>query len=290
MTTRTPGPMLTLDARYLAPTWLSVALAASTVKDDSALYRAVHVEVHATGLRLTATNRRVLLTGWVPALGHHDEDAPELDEAPKQVIVARDIHSRADGLMRHVWSLVPDDEADEEPIGIEVGVGEPEEAPMGSLVLAGLDGEVLAIDVPGRERLRVPTYEGEWLNWRRATEGFVQRSTRAIAFDTDILRLLSRLGPFHGGAPLVTRYGGTDKMARVEIGDPPLDVWGVVMPIMWVEGLVPEPEPGATITTQAWCDCGESMSGTAGIAGPLVNIWVADHNRRGHVATKGAKP
>jgi len=283
--------MLTLDARYLAPTWLSVALAASTVKDDSALYRAVHVEVHATGLRLTATNRRVLLTGWVPALGHHDEDAPDLDEAPKQVIVARDVHSRADGLMRHVWSLVPDDEADEEPIGIEVGIGEPEEAPMGSLVLAGLDGEVLAIDVPGRERLRVPTYEGEWLDWRRATEGFVQRSTRAIAFDTDILRLLSRLGPFHGGAPLVTRYGGTDKMARVEIGDPPLDVWGVVMPIMWVEGLVPEPPPDAgDATTQAWCECGESLDASGAIAGPLVNIWVGDHNRRGHVATRGGRP
>lgn len=290
MTTRNPGPVLTLDARFLAPIWLSVALAASTVKDDSALYRAVHVEVHRTGLRLTSCNRYALLSAWVPALGHDHEDPVSVDETPKEVIVARDTHQRADSLMRHLLSLVPKDEADGEPIAVEVGVAEAEEVPIGSLVLDGLDGEVLAIDVPGRERLRVPTYEGEWLDWRKGMASFVQKSSRQVAFSPDNLSLLARLGALHHGASLGIRSGGPDRPVRVEIGDPPVTVEGVLMPIMWREGIDIEPAEGEPVAVSASCSCGMDVSGGKGaFAALVVAEWMRDHRGRGHDPSPGTR-
>lgn len=290
MTKPNPGPALTLDARYLAPIWQSVALAASTVRDDSALYRAVHVEIHSTGLRLTSCNRYTLLSAWVPALGHHEDDPVGLNEPPKEVIVARDIHQRADSLMRYLLSLIPKDEADGEPIAVEVGIAEAEEVPIGSLVLDGLDGEVLAIDVPGRERLRVPTYEGEWLDWRRGMAGFTQKTTRQVALSPDHLSLLARLAALHRGAPLGIRFGGADRPARVEIGDPPVEVAGVLLPVMWREGIDIEPAEGEPVGTSASCSCGGQLTGGKGaFAALVVAEWMKDHRSRGHDPSPGTR-
>lgn len=243
MTEESEKLRLTVNGRLLAPAWLAVSLAAGTVKDDVMLYRATSVEFFREGLRLTACDRYMLLTAWVPALGAEKDEPPGLDEGPQRTLVARDTALRARGLMNHVWDL-PTTEGDEgeNAVEVEVGITEADQETwrgMAQLEMDGLAGEALSFEVPNRERLRVGVYEGEWPPWRTVFAGFVPKRTLAVALDTDRLGQLAKLGPIMGSV-LALYWGGPNKAARIEIGSHPKEVVGIIMPVMWRFGLEPE--------------------------------------------------
>lgn len=232
--------LVVLNGRYAAPAWLSVALAASTSKDDPIFYRVVAVEFFPHGVRLVATDRYLVLAAWVPAVGHEADGEPDAGESPLRTVAARDTAHRGTSLMKHVLSLLPEDPDDEGSmveVALSLGKADPPSyRGMEALNLEGLLGLALQIDVPGREALRLPLFEGEWSNWRSAMAAFVPRQTRAIAFNLTRLGQLAGLGPLHPGDELVWRFGGANACARVEIGTPPLEVVGVIMPVRWAFG------------------------------------------------------
>jgi hypothetical protein len=227
---------MVLDGRYLAPTWLAVAAAAGTDKNDLLTHRSMQVALYRSGARLTAWNRYMLLTGWAPARGYEttDDEAGFYDEATETFII-HDVDGRAAGLMRYARSLVPADADDSEVLEVEIGAGEAEERPPGALRLEGMEGEAFQLDVPGLERVRVPVFEGGWPDWPAVLAAFVPKRTMAFALPIERVVQLARLKDLD--APLVVEFGGRDKMARVSIGDPPLNVQGVVMPTMWRWGM-----------------------------------------------------
>lgn len=248
---------LTFDAHRLAQAWLSVELAsAPDVGKDPTFGRSVGVELFRDGVRLTACDRYMMLTCWVPTLSVDDTTAePDLDEGPKEKVVARDLNKRAHALMAYVWALV-DVDTDTEILEATMEVAEAEPS-VQMPALDGMEGEVLVLEVPGRESLRVGTYEGEWPDWRSLIAHHVGRSTHAVALTPSRIAKLAKLGPYHDDAPLVWHFGGTDGAALVATGDPPVTVRGVVMPVRWSWG-------EAAVVERAETDDGGSDDDSAG--------------------------
>lgn len=236
-------PEIVLDGRGAAPAWLAVAQAAGADAGDPTFYRATAVEFFASGVRFVSCDRYIVLWSWAPCLGYEDEDPPELEESPVRMVVARDVQLRARGLMSHVKALVKEREAagDDEAVEVALTLGKAESVSwrgMHALELDGLVGEALAIDVPNRERTRIALYEGvEWANWRSVLYGFTPYATHAIALATERVAQLAKLGPLLGGAPIVWRFGGPDRLALVSCGDEGTTVVkGGVMPVRWAYG------------------------------------------------------
>jgi hypothetical protein len=239
---------ITVNGRLLAPAWLGVALAAGTDKGDPLFYRATSVEFFPDqGLRLTACDRHMVLTAFVPAMGEEEAEPPGLDEEPAHTLTMRDIHKRCHSLMSHTNGLPLDEGLTEEENAVEVEVSiAPADRPgwrgMEMLAMDGLDREAVQFEVPNRERLRVGVLEGEWPDWRSLVAGFVNRSTKALALSTERLGQLAQLKSYFGDRPLGLYFGGQNKALRVAIGEPPLKLTGAIMPVKWAYGLEPEPE------------------------------------------------
>lgn len=220
--------LLTFDAADLARGWLSVLQAASTDrKEPGPFYRSLHVEFHPVGVRLTATDRKVLLTAWVPVLDHEDDPAPTFDEAPTSTLVALDYGQRAKGLLKYAYPLTR-----AESLPIDLSVEKAEDEAQGQFAFQDYEGELLVLDLPGMERVRLRVFEGTYPDWRPLMAQHSRKRTTAIALATDVLKRLAVLGDWNTG-PLTWEFGGINKVARVAIGDGPVVIEGLVMPALW---------------------------------------------------------
>lgn len=223
---------LTFDAANLARGWLSVLQAAGTdPKDPGPFYRSVHVEFYAGGVRLTATDRRILLTAWVPRLDHEDDPPPHLDEDPVAATVALDLAQRGKGLFRYAYPLAVDPDR-HDPLPVVLTVEKAQDEAQGQLPFEDFEGELVVFDLPGMERLRLRVFGGTYPNWRGQFAQHSRKRTTAIALATDALQRLAVLGDWNGG-PLTWEFGGINAVARVAIGDGPVIVEGLVMPDRW---------------------------------------------------------
>jgi hypothetical protein len=226
------------DARYIARGWLAVALASATDKDRPALNRTVHIEEHAAGLRLVATDSYVLLHSFVPDLDHDLADEPELDEAPSVTATAIDPHGRAKGFLAHVLKLAR--QAEENNTGrIEVRVrlnvlGARDDDGHRPPSFDGMEARSVVVEQPDVERVMLDSYEGQWpTGWRSVMGGFRPVDTGTIALNPDIVGRLARLGKVHPAGLLGWTFGGKDRAARVEVIYAEPAVEGLVMPCRW---------------------------------------------------------
>lgn len=221
----------TFDAARLAAGWLSVAAVSGDDKDAPALHKSVHLEAFATGVRLVATDGIVLLRSWVPTLdadGTPSAAEPTLDEAPTASAVARDPHGRGKGFLAHLYQLCADDDAEGIEVTVELGVPDDDTDD----TLAGFAATCVTIEHPDHERLKLPTYEGAYPNWRKVWSNLTAKRTDAIALNPDILARVAKAAKWNPG-PLLWWFGGSDKPARIAYDQSPVALTGVVMPIRW---------------------------------------------------------
>lgn len=231
---------LTFDVAHLAAAWLSVFQAAGTEASQPAFYKAVAIEWFPTGVRLVSTDQTVLLSAWVPSVDDFDT-APGLDEAPKATTVALDWSQRAKGTLAYAWSLMG---KEEDALAMEVTLSIEDaqaEVPQGRLELDVPGGELVVLDVPGKERVRLQIYQGQWPDWRPIAKAFKASKTNQIALNPQMMGRLAKLGRWSEGA-LQFHFGGVDKVAHVEIGSEPVAVDGWLMPSIMPDA---EPEPQA---------------------------------------------
>lgn len=224
------------DAGILARGWLSVALASG--RDPyPVLDRTVHVEMYATGVRLTASDRYLVLTTWVPDLAHGaDEPAPDIDEAPMSSVAASDLHGRGKGLLEHLLKLVREQEDVEtaDPIECRLAVTKAN-LPEGVMALEGTDGQDLIIAHPEHSQESLPIVQGEFPNWRGMVAGHHSRSTQVVALNPYRLAAVAKLARYHPDeCPILWNFGGSDYPAAIEVGNSFPHVSGLVMPQKWV--------------------------------------------------------
>lgn len=216
------------DPIVLAKGWLSVAVASGDDKFRPALHRSICIELHAHGIRLVATDSYILLRAWVPDGEHADAPEPDLDEPPITTAVAIDEHRRAKGLLEHLLKL-----GEEEAEEVRVTLGNLAVGAKRQPNLAGMDVRWVAIEHPGHERVELATYEGSFPNWRRLAFGFVPELTPAVALSNYVVAKLAKLTKLWAANALRVHFGGTNRMARIEVADAYPAVEGGAMPTRW---------------------------------------------------------
>ena len=227
------------DAPTFARAWLSVAQASSTEKEDLAqFFRTVAVEEFSHGVRLVATDRRLLLTAWVPDLDVRHRRIPTLDELPDRTVIARDPDGRGKGLLAYLLQLArrEDPEGDlpegTQEIRVEFDVRMPVDR-AGDATFEGLEPTYAVLDVPDTERVWLPIVQGDYPMWRGIVLGHTSQVTDAIAFNPELAERVARVRKWADG-PLLWTFCGADRAALVEFPDSDPNVSGVVMPARWV--------------------------------------------------------
>jgi len=223
------------DAAFLAPAWLSVAVASSKDGARPALDRTVCLEQFEAGMRITATDSYLLLTAWVPALDCEFDEPPELDERPVATAVAIDRHGRARGLLGHALGLVA--EAAKAKTGerfvMQVRLGWVDAVDVDDRVsFAGMDPSFVVLELPDRERVKLRVFEGEFPSWRSILTGFKAKRTGAIALSPERVEQLAHLAKRQAATdPIRFELGGTSKGVRVSVANTTIE--GIVMPVRW---------------------------------------------------------
>jgi hypothetical protein len=229
-----PTPAELFDGQTLARGWLSVAIASASDPERPALHRTVCVEQFPTGVRLVATDSYILLGAWVPTVADEFATEPGPDEAPVTTHVVMDDHRRARSLFEHVLALTTKKDADAIEVRLRFATDYIESA------FPGMEPGVAIIEYPGKEKLALELYEGDFPSWRKVEAGFAATKTDAIALNPDLVARLVKLGKLHA-SPLLWRFGGRDKAALVDVeGSPPIH--GLAMPMRW-DFALNEPRP-----------------------------------------------
>ncbi len=223
--------MTLFNAWDFASGWLSVAVASS--KDDSrpALNRTVLIEAFDTGVRLTATDAFLLLTAWVPNLDNEFEGPPGWDEAPYGVAVAIDPHGRGRGLLGHALGLAvaAENNEDPDPVEVRLELGVIDQADDGRSMFAGFEAPFVVVELPGVERVKLRTYEGEFPSWRQVLAGFRAERTASVGLSSERMGQLAKLAKYHPSRALLFSLGGDDRAVHVAVQDRHIE--GVVMPV-----------------------------------------------------------
>ncbi|TIC78813.1 hypothetical protein [Nocardioides sp. GY 10127] len=226
------------DARLLARAWLSVANAASTDKEaPAAIYRSITIEEFVYGARLTATNRFMVLTSWVPESDSYFKPEPAMDEAPDRTVVAQDIDGRAKGLMGYLLSLVNKQGEDYIDGSIEVDLTFDARKPVGAesrgdVAFDGLEPTFTVISVPDTERVWLPIVETApvaGIAWRTVTSKHVPESTDSIGLNPEFVERIGKVGK-HADGVVIWSFGGAEAAALVEWPSSDPHVQGCVMP------------------------------------------------------------
>lgn len=221
----------TFDAGILSRGWLATHLATGTDEDVPVLYGTLLIETFADGVRLTATDRMLLLSTWVPGarvpVGCPE---PALDEAPDTVTVVRDPDSRGRALLTYLRKLAAKAEKDEQPaILVDLHVGVPaEEADEPGF--PGMELSTVVIEYPEHERVVLPTVDGTFPDYRRLLVGHESKRMDVVAFGGDNMARLGQVAKVVGSFVHCT-FGGPKKAVAVEVGVVPPVVRGVVMPV-----------------------------------------------------------
>jgi hypothetical protein len=235
-------PTALYDARHLARGWLAVALASVDNLVIPSLDRTVAVEHFRDGVRLVATDGIVLLRTWVPNVDCDYEREPTLDELPDATAVVIDSHGRAKSLFGHLFDLIKAaDKAAEkggpppEPIEVRLTLGVTEVEPDEQSLDLGDDFEpsFAVIEHPGRERLKLRCYGGDYPDWRKVVARFARQETDGVALSPEVIGRLAKLGKLYPARPLLWYFGGADRMAIVEVGNSYPWLRGAVMPVRW---------------------------------------------------------
>jgi hypothetical protein len=195
----------------------------------------VHVELYDDGVRLTASDRYLLLTTWVPSLGAQDgelTEAPDDDEAPIIATTARDVFGRGVGLMAHLRKLTQTE--DSPLIEVRLRVDKATGLADGVMALDGVDAKEVILEYPGAERITLPVFDGEWPSWRRLLSDHHRRKTDVIALHPGRLGALAKIGKLYDGKPILWTFGGRDQLARIEVAESFPFISGAVMPTAWL--------------------------------------------------------
>lgn len=226
------------DAPLLALGWLPVAQA--SVKDKSGILdKTIAIEVYPTGLRLTATDRFVLLTSWVPTLAGDVDDEPRLEEAPDRTVVVHDGDGRGRGLLAYILAIKTRREKDlgrdltpgELAATVEFDVRMPDGTiPDADVPLEGMEPTYTVIDVPDTERVYLPVIESLYPDWRAIRASHTAGLTDTILIHPDRLGPLAKAGRWADGGVLWT-FGGEDRPALIEWPSASPHLAGVVMPM-----------------------------------------------------------
>lgn len=241
------------DGPTLARAWLAVAAAASTNRDDRDLYKVMAVEIHPTGIQLIATDRRVLLTAWVPALDYHYDSPPPLEMAPDRILGAFDIDGRARSMLGYVLSLAAraakgDDEytPGQIPVSLDFDARLPAGTPGTQATLEGLEPTYAVLNVPDVERVYVEAYATDrFPDWRPLTESHTPGRPGTAGLDSEILERLTRTRKLTGPTLAWTAGPTVQDAAAVEFTESDPRVHGFVLPVpedTWAEDPVDEPE------------------------------------------------
>lgn len=215
--------------RFDGPTFARAVLAVMTATGDDKnigkTYKTISLEQHLRGLRLVATDSRLLLTAYVPDLDHHYDGEPEPAELPEQIHVVADRKGRGRGLMGHVLALAA--ETDPEayaPGDIEVRVDFKQEhaRTRGSgpvqPTLEGMEPDYATVTVPGRERLNLEIVTDSFPNWRRVAEHQSKR-TLGVLLPPEQLEKLARIRKLARG-PLEITMGEKTALVQYPESDP----------------------------------------------------------------------
>jgi hypothetical protein len=226
------------DAPLLARGWLAVSQAAASEKKAPALiYKSMLIEEYATGVRLIATDMRLLLTCWIPDLDHYYEtEPPTIDQAPDRTVVAHDGDGLAKILFGHALSVASrklDDDA--APGELEVRIDFDYRVPAGDQpTLEGLEPTFVRIEMPDEMEAVLPVVETEPYSaeaWRKVTAAHRPMQAQEISFDP---ALLERIGKArrHAVGAVTWSFGGEKKAALLDwrMSDPHVD--GLVMPVV----------------------------------------------------------
>jgi hypothetical protein len=230
------------DGPHLAHAWLAVAAASGTYKDGPPqLYKTVAIEEHPTGVRLIATDRFVLLTAWVPDLDHYYDSAPEFDQAPDRVVVARDADGRGRSLHGYVCSLAArimreaGEMGEYVPGQIELKLEFDVRIPAGTQraaqePLEGMEPTYVVLSVPDVEKVYLEVVEGGFPDWRGIVADHAPIATSKLRLNPEIVERLAKVRKHAEGA-LAWSFGGERKAALVEYTESDPFVHGVVMPM-----------------------------------------------------------
>ena len=224
------------DARYIARGWLAVAVASAADKGRPALHRTIHIEQHATGLRLVATDSYVLLHSFVPDVEHDLKDEPGLDEVPIATATAMDPHGRAKGFLAHVLKLANQAETRGDDIDIRVRLnvaGVHDDDDRQAPTFSGMEALSVVVEQPDVERVVLESWEGQWPAWRAVLGGFRSVDTETIALNPEIVGRLAKLGKVYPAGLLGWTFGGPEKAALVSVIYAEPAVEGLVMPVRW---------------------------------------------------------
>lgn len=227
------------DAPTFARAWLPVAQASSADKDDlTQFFRTVAIETYGSGVRLIATDRRIVLTAWCPNLDALYDDEPALDEAPDRTVIAADLDKRGAGLLGYVLQLDKRKDPDRVlPAGttvIDVLLDEekPETAD-GDITLDGMASRYVVLELPDTERIYLPLVVADFPDWRQLIAGWDAEETKALALTPELVERVCRARRWADG-PLVWKFAGTQRPALVDYVDSEPHVSGLVMPRRWV--------------------------------------------------------
>jgi hypothetical protein len=226
------------DAPTLARGWLAVAQAFATDKKAHPLiHKALVIEEYVNGVRLIATDMRVMLTAWVPDLEHHYETTPPgLDELPDRVVVAGD----ADGHGRYLFgaALTLANRYDIEeyvPGQVEVSLDFDIRVPAGEQpTFEGLEPTFVRVKIPDELEAFLPVVETEPLtaeSWRKITATFVPLQAQELGLAPELLGRMGKVGR-HASGPVTWVFGGERKAAVIDWRDSEPHVHGLVMPVI----------------------------------------------------------
>jgi hypothetical protein len=213
----------------LARAWLTVAIASAKDPDRPVLNRTVLIESFSEGVRLVATDSMVMFRAWVPNVDHERMPEPGLEESPRSSVVVIDGHGRGKSLLAYARGLADSADRNDEPavelrldLGLIDAILDEDDR-----VLAGLDARIVTLEVPGRERLKLRTYEGEYVAWRPVYAGFDPEPASVIGLRPDMVDQLAKIGK-HYGAMLAFEPGrGGTTAVRPAGAWPPVN--GLVM-------------------------------------------------------------
>ena len=223
--------IVTFDGAAFARAWLTAAIASGSDTERPALCNTVAIEFHRTGVRLVATDSYVLLTAWVTDY-EHDEDAdpPRMATTPASTVVAVDPHGRMRGLMKHIRKLTKGQEAsDVDPVPVTIRVVQAAEPGQLSADLAPVS---IIVEIAGRERLVLGTYEGSFPTWRPLLTRHKPEPTGRLTVTPTAFLRLGELSALYGKTAVVLTYAGEHGPVLVDL-DPTLRAYhvrGLAMP------------------------------------------------------------
>lgn len=214
--------MTLFDGPTFARAWLAVSQAAGTDPDAYHLYRAVQIEEHDDGVRLTSVNGHLMLTAWVPDLEHtvnpeddgDEKDAPEPDisDAPLSTKVAIDADHRGKGLLGYVLKLLAaHDKAIRNRVGLvplvlDLAADRPD-ADADEQPLAGMEFDYVALEIPDSEQVLLRVLDAGFPQWRNVIADHRATSTRKVRLNPELIGRLTGVAKYVPGGVTWTFAG-----------------------------------------------------------------------------------